>query len=568
MSLPPGISSTASGLRAPVETVTVFGVEYAHLRLADGDDLYLTKYGAPFAGNLLPDNFWSDKDWFREHSTNLFGHATRSGGTGTVYRVRTKEVGGRSRDIVLKWNRMGQDIPGGQDSEGLWGAEFNSPYEEFALVMEMRNSVYGSPGRILTHKPLAVYVPAQKVELSRSGRKEYKMQAKMATHPDVELDIYRTYAVVYEWVKGIDAVEACRRGALTERQMAQLTLDVERDMRRRGFVVRDRKPHHVIVRLDHAGRVRRDRNGMVLRASIDFELLGRAPEWEEEVRGRKRRDYLVRQAHRFDSGREAAFPPHLKPVEVLGVDYVYGIAESTGGALWVVGRDASLFDYFLPERWRRTPRTKLSVTDEIYHTVTKDNVNLVWRVSRAGQLPDMDPFKGDEKRILDYGYNSPFEEVALAVELSARGIPTTYPRAVYMTGRESAVPDYLSDSSRYESHMELKTPQGAPVLRRDREYIIVWGYWNKPDEMLAEQDGEYYHAIDALRAWRQGILSQEQYIELVLKTKTRLASVGVEDLNLRGNHLLLSLDSSGQLVLDGEGDPQVRICNFELLRRM
>ena len=34
----------------------------------------------------------------------------------------------------------------------------------------------------------------------------------------------------------------------------------------------------------------------------------------------------------------------------MGVDYVYGEVESTGGALWVVGRDPVLFDYFLPEK--------------------------------------------------------------------------------------------------------------------------------------------------------------------------------------------------------------------------
>jgi hypothetical protein len=47
-----------------------------------------------------------------------------------------------------------------------------------------------------------------------------------------------------------------------------------------------------------------------------------------------------------------------------------------------------------------------------------------------------------------------------------------------------------------------------------------------------------------------------------------LASVGVEDLNLRGTHLLLSIDQSDRLVMDAQTDlPTVRICNFELLKR-
>ena len=50
--------------------------------------------------------------------------------------------------------------------------------------------------------------------------------------------------------------------------------------------------------------------------------------------------------------------------------------------------------------------------------VTQDNVHLVWRQSRVGQIPDADPYVGREKRILTYGYNSPFQEFSIAFELS------------------------------------------------------------------------------------------------------------------------------------------------------
>jgi len=49
-----------------------------------------------------------------------------------------------------------------------------------------------------------------------------------------------------------------------------------------------------------------------------------------------------------------------------------GHAESTGGLLWVVGHDPELFNYFLPERWRRTPRWCLSEKRGVFHTRTKD----------------------------------------------------------------------------------------------------------------------------------------------------------------------------------------------------
>lgn len=552
-----------------IQTVTVFDVQYSHVRLQGGDDLYVTEYGLPFIQNLLPENFWTDKEWFRENSQKLFGHGFRSGGTSTIYKVRTKEVSGKQKEIVIKWNRMGQDVPGERDFDELLTAEFNSPYEEFALVMEMRNAWRESGGgRILTHKPLAIYVPAKAIELERTGRREYKMQEKIESHPEIKLDMFRPYAVIYEWVEGIDLAEACRRGTIDNKMMADLTLKVESNMRKQGFAVRDRKPHHIIVRLDSQGALRSDRKGRIPYAVVDFELLERTPEREEMVRKAKRKEYLQHQAHRFEVTGEVEMPAHLGRVKVLGVDYIFGPAESTGGRLWVVGGDPTLFDYFLPERWEHTPRTRLSNIDEIYETTTKDNIHVVWRISRVGQRPDMDPFRPEERRILEYGYNSPFEEISLAIELNRRGIPTTLPRGIYESGHSSQASTLLSDDSRYASHEDLRLPDGAPMLRRDRDYIVIWGYWNKPDELLAIEDRDYYQAIDALHALKNGIITEETYMALMQRMKDRLVDIGIEDLDLRGNHKLLSLDSSGKMLTDEEGFPEVRICNLELMKRI
>ncbi len=537
----------------------VMDVEYVHLSLPDGDELYLTGYGLPFAEQLLPGQFWTDTSWFRAHSERLSG-------TSTLYRIRTKPVAGRSKDIVLKWNRMGQDVPGETQADDLAIAEFNSPFEEFSLTLELRGSRDGPPPRVLTHKPLAIYVPVKRVSPERLGRKTYKFQAKREAHDEIDLDPRRKYAVIYEWVKGIDAAEAYRRGALDAGALGDLVARVKEEIARKGFVVRDNKAQNIIVRPDGRGRVVRDVRGGVLYASIDFELLQRTPQRERAVRAEKRRTYLVKQARRFEA--RAPFPPHLQPVRIFGVDYVYGRTESTGGALWVIGRDPDLFDYFLPEKWRKTPRTKLSVVNEIYETITKDNIHLVWRASRVGELPDMDPFKDDERRILAYGYNSPFEEAALAMELSARGIETTYPRAIYMTGETSGLSAGLADDRRYHTHASLHMPDGTLALRRDHVYVLIWGYWNAPDEMLARHDEDLYTGINALGAYRKRLLGEETYLRLMQATRDRLTAVGVEDISLRGNHLLLSLDRHGNLVTDRDGLPTVRICNFELLRRM
>jgi hypothetical protein len=321
----------------------------------------------------------------------------------------------------------------------------------------------------------------------------------------------------------------------------------------------------VIVRPTSNGGLLYDRDQRTLYGMVDFELLRRTPDGEARFRAAKRQEYLVRQAHRFEP--HELFPPELTPVNIMGVDYVFGQVESTGGALWVVGNDPVLFDYFLPEKWRRTPRTKISPAQPVYKTVTKDNVHLVWRVSRVGQIPDADPFVRAEKRILDHGYNSPFEEFAIAMELSRQGIETTYPRAIYMTGHRSSVSSSLVDDSRYESHAQHATAEGHPILSRNHEYLSIWGYWNGPDHMLAVKDEVIYKGIDALAAYRVGRLTQREYVRVMRTTKRRLAAAGIEDLSLRGNHLLLSIDRQQQLALDEKGVPLIRICNFELLKK-
>ena len=90
---------------APQPLITVLNVKYLHLRMEDGTDLYITERGLPFTKCLLPESHWADDEWMREH-------AVRLPGTSAVHRVQTKTVEGKSKDVVIKWNRMGQDIPG------------------------------------------------------------------------------------------------------------------------------------------------------------------------------------------------------------------------------------------------------------------------------------------------------------------------------------------------------------------------------------------------------------------------------------------------------------------------
>jgi hypothetical protein len=258
----------------------------------------------------------------------------------------------------------------------------------------------------------------------------------------------------------------------------------------------------------------------------------------------------------------------LKPMQIFQVPYLYSEVPSSKGRLWVVGNDPFLFDYFLPEKWRHADRTKLSLHHEIYHKVSRDGIHLVLKMSKVGEQPDVDPFNDHERKILEYGFNSPFEEVSLALELNSKAIPTIYPRAIYMTGSQSKISARYHDDSRYISHADLLVPdKNEPILKKDHEYIIIWGYWNGTDEMLASYDGNYYTAINALSAYRQHVISKTIYFTVMETVRNRMLAVGVEDLNLRGTHILLSMNSAHEIVTGGDGLPETRICNFELLKR-
>ena len=129
--------------------INILGVVYAHTKTHNNGDLYLTSYGLKYA-ELLDIRNWYETDWFKAHREKLYG-------TSSVFRVPTKTVNGKSMQLVVKNSRVGEDIP--IDTHTLYeyiNAEFNSPWEEFALVMDMREGKYGPKDlTIKTQHPLA-----------------------------------------------------------------------------------------------------------------------------------------------------------------------------------------------------------------------------------------------------------------------------------------------------------------------------------------------------------------------------------------------------------------------------
>jgi hypothetical protein len=529
------------------------------MKSREGGELYVTRFGLSLLEQLQPEN-WLDQPWFRENRERLAG-------TSTVYRVSTKPVAGRSIDLVVKYSRVGEDVPlDTKTIERFYDAEFNTPYEEFSRVMELREC--RSARLVRMHRPLAIYVPPQPIELWESGRSKSRIARKKAKYRDVELDIYRQYILVYEWIKGLSATEMLEEmfpdKESYDAELKRLTELSLHALEERGFMVLDHKPAHVILRRRRDGSLLRDKSGELAYALVDFELLVRTPEYEAEIQTTRRGDFFWHEGHRFNPPRSAPLPSHLRMTKVLGVDYVLGHAESTGGLVWVAGRDPNLFDYYLPERWRHTPSSSLSGRRQAFSTVSKDDVHMIWEVSSVGEaVAETDEGKNPASGI---SYNSPFESFAIALEMTRQGFSCATPCAIYMTGLESPRPDdYVFDESRYESHRNLTTPDGEPVLRPGHNYLTVWGLWNFPDPAMRRKKGYRFQVLDLRQAQEQGLCGKREVDDRVEELRAELEDKGFVAPALDASHLLVCILPDGDVLRKRDGSTRMTIGNFELI---
>ena len=555
--------------------VNVLGVVYFHRKTRNGGDLYLTEHAAKFLKHLNIGN-WYEKRWFDRHKIRLKG-------TGSVFKVPTKRLNGTSLDLVVKNCRVGEDVPLDTHTlEEFCNAEFNSPWEEFSLVSEMKEGKFGPENlKMKTQRPLAIYVPPEEMQLWQSGRSRDKINKIRARHPGVDLDILKQYKLVYQWIAGLSLVEIFEHINIEHDKLLYhlkiLDQIVMSDIELKGYHVADSKPEHIIISWENIERIKKiDQNSSGDTSSVqisylykliksgkysivDYELLLRTPKHDKLVKESKRHSYLDYQRDRFT---EKPLPGHLRKMKIHGIPYIYGHTESTGGKLWVVGNNALLFDYFLPERWRKTPSIGLPGTKEAFYTITKDNVHLVWRTSRVGELPDKDDEEYDPM-IKKFGINSPFEESAIALDLTGLGIPCAYVRAIYKTW--SYKMERSSDQRRYELHKDILDPEGRPVLQKEHNYIVIRGYYNGPDDWVARQSGPLYERVNLAEAALTGILEMDTSLLLLEKVKTDLEKAGYNGTLLKLHDLVLSVDSDGRIVKDSTGSPLVVICNFECI---
>lgn len=558
--------------KTPRETGTplkVFGVRYTHVRTDGGGDLWLTEYGLPMIDYLQPGQWYTDR-YYIEHGTRL------SGSTGTVYRLKPRNAPDRYH-ITVKFSRIGQEVPLVIDPDfpddlseiDIPGARFNSPWEEFGLVMELRHGGYGAADMLIrTQRPLAIYAPPQEFELWRLGRTNgrfsphrYTLKQDQARYPlAVDLDIKRDYIVLYGWINGIDAVMAHTRGLICETELVEFTGSVVADLRSKGFRVLDNKPDHFIVRADpNTGKLAR-RNNKLIYALVDFELLQRTATGQQTYRDRQREHYFKSLTGRAASPQQAT---GARQTRIMGVDYNYGRTPN-GGLLWTIGDNPDLMGYFQPDRWRRTPRVQLSLGGEVYRTRTRDDIHIIYRLSKVGQRPNADPFYGRGKRIRECGYNSPFEEIAAAEKLRTLGIPTVHPRAIYRTGHVTNRARHLQELSRIRSHAALVTPDQPPepILSEHHDYYTIWGRWRGIDPLwMAGSQGNPGRLgfIDADRALTSRLLSPTEVHQAISGSRRQLILAGYDGSLLDDHQFLFIFNNRGNLQRDRYGNYDVAL---------
>ena len=135
-----------------------------------------------------------------------------------------------------------------------------------------------------------------------------------------------------------------------------------------------------------------------------------------------------------------------------------------------------------------------------------------------------------------------------------------------MTG--STKIEKVTDSRPYTSHKSLSGLDNLPILRENKNYITIRGFFNGTDSWVASHEGRLFQPFDLNQALLNGILKHEECLELLDVTRARLKNVSYDGTLLELNDIIVSLDPDGILVRDNDSIPEARICNFELIHKI
>jgi len=73
---------------------------------------------------------------------------------------------------------------------------------------------------------------------------------------------------------------------------------------------------------------------------------------------------------------------------------------------------------------------------------------------------------------------------------------------------------------------------------------------------------------DLAKATYQGNIDEAACQSLLTRVKENLRKVGYDGSLLKANDLLLAIDSKGRIMNNSDGEPEVILCNFELVWKM
>ena len=274
--------------------VKVYGVQSILIVDAVGNEFYVTREGWRLRDNLDAENWYNDQRFAKE-GTRLVE------GTGHVYRMPTVNRHGNQTDLVVKFSRFAEAVPlhiaktfPDKMPADVGSAEFNDPFQEFGLLVDLRNGRFGPADlHIMTKHPAAIFSPAARVTPWKLGRAKGRFERhrrEIDNHSDpefakIDFDYERQYIYLFSYVKGWNAANYQEWGKLGEEETRALTKRVENELKLKGFKVLDHKPSHIILREDSHGQLLRH-DGELVYALVDFELLMRTGEYEDYLRAR------------------------------------------------------------------------------------------------------------------------------------------------------------------------------------------------------------------------------------------------------------------------------------------
>ena len=274
--------------------VKIYGVQYILIADETGNEFYVTREGWRLRDNLHAENWYNDQRFAKEGERLVEG-------TGHVYRMPTTNRHGNQTDLVVKFSRFAEAVPlhvaktfPDKMPADVGSAEFNDPFQEFGLLVDLRNGRFGPAEiQIKTKHPVAIFSPAARVAPWRLGRAKGRFERhrrEIDNHSDeafakIDFDYERQYIYLFAWVKGENAADYMKEGKLGEKETRALTKRVESELKQKGFKVLDHKPSHIILREDSHGELLRH-DGELVYALVDFELLMRTEEYEDYLRAR------------------------------------------------------------------------------------------------------------------------------------------------------------------------------------------------------------------------------------------------------------------------------------------